>query len=129
MSELAAAVLIASGMATRYSPETMDQVYQNRLRWGHVQPCSECVGQVALLDCSRLGQRVWLESPSGAIVGPVLVVDCAASHHTDMLLERGFAVDLSYELAESLGVVDAPVSGFHVWSGFPLLQARQVRWQ
>ena len=128
MSELAAAVLIASGMATRYSPETMDQVYQNRLRWGHVQPCSECVGRVALLDCSRLGQRVWLELPTGAIIGPVLVADCAASHHAEVLQDRGFAVDLSFELAESLGVVDAPLPGVRVWSGFPLLGAGRMRW-
>jgi hypothetical protein len=36
-----------------------------------------------------------------------------------MLRRRGWAVDLSYELALELGVVDRPVRGFKVWDRDP----------
>ena len=106
MSEvLTTTLLIASGMATRYDPDVMGQVYQNRLRWGHVTECPECLGRVALLDCSRLDERVWLRV-DGAWVGPVHVVDCAAGRDRGRLEKKRFAVDLGWLLARWLGVID-----------------------
>ena len=115
---LTTTLLIASGLATRYDPGTMEQVYQNRLQWRQVTECPECLGRVALLDCSRLDERVWLRV-DGAWVGPVHVVDCAARHDRERLEKKGFAVDLSWLLAKWLGVVDDIKRGVQVWAQGP----------
>ena len=121
MTELAAAaVLIASGMATSYAPGVMDRVVKNRVQFGHIDGSLDVRGYVALLDAEHIGRLVWIESPDGKIIGPVMVADCAAQHDYDRLVKKGFAVDLSYELAQELGVVDAPVRGFLVWSKKPM---------
>ena len=125
---LTTTLLIATGLACRYDPGVMDQVEANRLRWRQVTPCPECVGRVALLDCGRLDERVWLAVPGQGTVGPVHVVDCAAAHHAPALEDRGFAVDLEYDLAVRLGVLDAPLGGVTVWAADPWLMAnRRIR--
>jgi hypothetical protein len=89
VTELLLSVLIA-GSATYYNPGLMDEVYRNRLAWGQVEPCGECVGMVALLDAERIGERVWLSFDGGSShVGPMLVVDCAtAGHREAFMVER-----------------------------------------
>jgi len=120
MSDLAAAaVLIASGVATSYAPGVMDTVVDNRIRYSHIDPSLQVRGYVALLDAVHIGRLVWIESPGGKVIGPVMVADCAAYHDRDRLTSLGFAVDLSYELAQEFGVVDAPVAGFMVWDKQP----------
>ena len=121
MSKLVAATLIVSGLATRYSPDLMDQVVANRVRWGQLEPGTDPARCVALLDCS-LGNEVWLEMPGGRIAGPFVVADCAQENHRTGLIASGWAVDLSYELAMELGVMDRPLAGVKVWDGDP-------RWQ
>jgi len=124
---LTTTLLIASGLACRYNDGVMDTVEANRLRWGHVTACPECVGRVALLDCGRLDERVWLGVPGRGGVGPVHVVDCGAAHDVPMLQAKGFAVDLGYDLAVRLGVVDGPLGGVRVWAADPALWARDGR--
>ena len=121
MANLAAAAIIASGIATRYDPLVMDAVIENRSRWNQIDASLDVRGYVALLDCERLGELVWLQAPGGQVVGPVMVADCAQDAHRAELAHSGFAVDLSWELALELGVVDAPVNGFTVWDAKPSL--------
>jgi hypothetical protein len=109
MAELTLALLIA-GSATYYNPGLMDEVYANRLAWGQVQPCGECVGMVALLDAERIGERVWLSFDGGAShVGPMLVVDCATAAHRADLVRRGWAVDVDWDTWQRLGLPKMPV--------------------
>ena len=111
-------LLIAAGFATRYDADVMERSYQNHLRMGHVTPCPECVGRVALLDCSRLDDRVWLRV-DGEWTGPIHVTDCAAGHDRDGLEKRRWAVDLSWPLAKLFGVIDNIRHGFEVWAARP----------
>jgi hypothetical protein len=114
MAELALALLIA-GSATYYNPGIMDQVYANRLAWGQVEPCGECVGMVALIDAERIGERVWLSFDGGSShVGPMLVVDCATAGHREALLARGWAVDVGWDTWQRLGLPKMPVP-VQVW--------------
>lgn len=93
------------GEATYYADGVMEDVLAARLRWGHVAPCEECVDCVALLDCRLLGRQVWLvrpadaTRPAGEVVGPLLVVDCAARQDAPRLSARGWVVDVSRELS------------------------------
>lgn len=119
MAEIAAAVLVASGIATRYAPQVMDVVVANREMYFQIDTSIEVRGYVALLEREHLGRIVWLESPDGAVVGPVMVADCASEHDRDRLAALGWAVDLSWELAQELGVIDAPMAGFKVWDADP----------
>ncbi len=69
--------------------------------------------------------RVWLRLDDRWI-GPVHVTACAAAHHREMLERRRGAVDLGWNLALWLGVIDAPRAGVQVWSVGPgLLAGRQ----
>lgn len=113
MTTVMTATLIAAGLATSYADGVMDEVVANRVRWGQVQPGD--FEYVALLDCGRIGEVVWLEACNGALV-PVMVADCARRQDRAALVERGFAVDLSYELAERFDAVDRPRGGFRVWT-------------
>lgn len=113
-----AAALIASGIATRFDPGVMDTVVANRVRWHQIDAGLANEGYVALLDCRRLGDLVWLEYKD-RIGGPYLVADCTATQHRAGAIDRGFAVDLSYEVAVDWGVVDDVGRGFKVWAGDP----------
>ena len=107
---------IAVGKATRYAPGKMEQVVANRVKWGHIDPTVYHDGYVAVADCSLLAGRVYLQLPDGRISGPHLVADCGAAHDQQHLIDIGFAVDLSYELAKTLGVMDKPLDNVTVWS-------------
>lgn len=117
-------LMIAAGLATRYDATVMEQAYQNQLAMGHITPCDYCVGRVALLDCSRLDERVWLRV-DGSWLGPVHVADCAAGHDVDNLKKRAWAVDLSWPLAKLLGVIDDVKRGVEVWAVGPY----ELAWQ
>jgi hypothetical protein len=118
MSQIAAAVLIAEGIATFYNPGVMEPVVANRVEWGHLEPSPDAVGYVALLDREHVGKVVWLETPDGLLFR-VQVADCAARQDRQRLIQLGFAVDLSWELAQALGGLDGPTEGFRVWDQLP----------
>jgi hypothetical protein len=115
---LAAAVLLASGRATRYDPDVMQPVVANRIRWHQIDPNVEHKGYVALLDFTDVGRLVWLEH-DGRIDGPYMVADCASLQDQARLKRLGWAVDLSWEVAVDWGVVDGPLGGFRVWDRDP----------
>jgi hypothetical protein len=115
---IVAAVLIASGMATRYDPGIMEATVANRVMWGHLLADTDPAECVALLDCDRIGDRVWLEL-DGKVHGPFMVADCAARQDVARLAHLRFAVDLSWELAQKLGVIDRPIYGIKVWDRNP----------
>jgi len=100
--------VIASGMATRYAPGLMKTVYGNRLAMGHVKPCRECAGFVALIDCDDLGRKVWLKH-DGRVIGPLLAVDCAARADLPTIRERRIVAEFSYETWHQLGFPERPV--------------------
>lgn len=113
------ATTIAIGYAFRYDPGVMDVVVANRIDYGQIDINVPNVGYVALLDCEWLGKTVWLEDTDGKVTGPYLVADCSNGRDRERLKAMGFAVDLSWEVAKTLGVVDRPVGGFVVWDRNP----------
>ncbi len=104
------------GVATYYAPGVMEAVVANRLAWGQVAPCQECVGTVALLDAGQLGRRVWLQAPGRPPEGPFLVVDCAQQAHRAALLAQGWVVDVDWATAQRWGM-RGPLSGVRVFLG------------
>lgn len=92
--------VLVSGDATYYHPGIFERVVANRLAWGHIEPCAECIGYVALLDAESIGRRVWLQRPGEPVEGPFLVADCAAAGHRAALRARGWVVDVDYETAQ-----------------------------
>jgi hypothetical protein len=106
---------VASGKATRYNPGVMGEVVQNRIGWGQLDLNQPNMGYVALADCGYLNQRVVIELSDGKFVGPYLVTDCGAAQDQEHLKDIGFAVDLSWEVAQQLGVTDAPLKGVRVY--------------
>jgi hypothetical protein len=102
------------GLATYYNPGIMEYVQEYRLSAGDIDPCPECVGAVALLRAGDIGRKVWLQPPGGDPVGPFLVVDCARRQDVVPLLQRNWAVDVSYEVGQDWGM-NRPLDGVIVF--------------
>ena len=118
MNMAVTALLIASGMATRYDPGVMRVVVSNRIMWGQLPIDTDPARCVAMLDCDLIGDQVWVEL-GGNVHGPLTVADCAAMQDVARLAHLRFAVDLSWELAQELHVIDRPVHGVKVWDADP----------
>lgn len=114
LADMVLGPMVAEGKATRYSKGVMPEVVAARARWGHIDLDLEHTGYVALADSQYLGERVMLEA-NGKLYGPLLVADCAQQAHMEYLANIGFAVDLSWELAQQIGVIDAPLQGVKVY--------------
>ncbi len=102
-----------TGLATFYAEGLMDYVRDYRLGLGQVADCPECVGAAALLRAGDIGRKVWLQAAGEEPVGPFLVVDCARREDFPLLSDRGWAVDVSYELGRLWGMA-APLGGVTV---------------
>lgn len=95
------------GEATFYGRGVMERVLANRLRWGHVAACEDCVGLVALEVREHLGKRVLLQRPGHGIEGPFLVVDCGR------FLTPGRVVEVDWRTARRWGM-RGPLAGVRV---------------
>lgn len=42
-----------------YGAGVMENVYQNRINWGDIDICNECIGYVALLRAGDINRRVY----------------------------------------------------------------------
>lgn len=87
-----------------YNPGVMRQVVEYRENMGEIDECSECIGYVALLRAGDLNRKIWIQWGDGAVEGPFLVADVAARHHVDMLIRRGWAVDVDNRTAVRRGL-------------------------
>jgi hypothetical protein len=87
----------------------MEHVLDVRAGHGQRLQCPECVGTVALLRAGDIGRKVWLQPPGGDRIGPFLVIDCARQEDVWPLVDRGWVVDVSYELGE-LWRMDRPLA-------------------
>ena len=114
MSPVAADPLVV-GRATYYNPPWMQEAYANRLAWGQVEPCPECVGMVALLDPEYIGRHVWLQRPGMDPEGPFLVVDCAQRDHFVERERQGRIVEVSAEVAQAHGFFEVGPVDVGVW--------------
>lgn len=75
----------------------MQTVVANRVGWGQLPEGTDPARCVALLDCDRIGDVVWVEI-GDEMFGPLTVADCAARPDKDRLKKLGWAVDLAYEI-------------------------------
>ena len=107
-----------TGSVTYYNPGIMEATYEMRLQWGHVAPCPDCIGLIALLDRAHLGRRVWLQRPGHPVEGPFLSVDCAADKDLARLRERGLVAEVDYETARRWGMA-GPIAAVTVYFADP----------
>jgi hypothetical protein len=87
-----------------YNPGIMRQVVEYRKNMGEIESCDDCVGYAALLRAGDLNRKIWIEWTDGTVEGPFLVADVAARHHVDMLIQRGWAVDVDNQTAMRRGM-------------------------
>ncbi len=90
--------LPATGLATYYTGGVLEWVYNYRIEQGHIAPCKECVGAVAMLHSGDVGRKVWVQHADETL-GPFIVVDCAAPEDYPRLQQRGIIVELPYWVA------------------------------
>lgn len=106
------------GSVTYYNPGIMEATYQARLQWGHVAPCADCIGLIALLDREHLGKRVWLQRPGHPVEGPFLVTDCAAAKDRARLRARGLVAEVGWPVAQRWRMT-GPIEGVTVYFADP----------
>ena len=97
------AVVIA-GSVTYYADGVFDEVYANRLAFGHVAPCPECIGLIAVLDRQYVGDLAYVTRPGHAEEGPFLVADCAAAKDFGRLQQRGLVAEVDWATAQRWGM-------------------------
>jgi hypothetical protein len=94
-----ALTLIASGAASRYDPGVFERTV--RVRQGYSSlPRSGYSGYIALLDCSRVGEIVWVCFEDDSCTR-LLVADCAGIKDGGAAWMRrgGYAGEVDYETA------------------------------
>jgi len=100
VTPLLAFALLVAGDASYYDAGVMERVLDYRLSRGQVQPCPECVGYAALIDCRDIGRLIWLDwGQRGGIGGPYLVVDCAQAAHRAGLIKRNRVAEVDHATA------------------------------
>lgn len=92
------------GALTYYDEGVFPEVVRNRLAYGQVEPCPECVGFIAVRDCEHLGDHAYLRVPGRDTIGPLLIVDCAAQQHRAGMTKRGRIAEVEPWLARELGM-------------------------
>ncbi len=117
------------GTATYYAKGVMDIVLKNRVSWGQIDPstCPDCKGYVAMMRKGDLGRKVWIRIENtqnsnlnkGTVLGPYLVIDMGAKGDIKSLLEKNFVIDLSYEIANYIGMVNKGGVQVSVWDHKP----------
>ncbi len=96
-----------SGNATYYNVGVMETVWAQRVAWGQVPACVDCVGAVAMVEKRDIGRRVWLEY-DGKVAGPFMVVDCATPRDHDRFVRSGVVVEVPNWVAR-VWRIDGPV--------------------
>jgi len=90
------------GMCTYYSDGLMETVAANR-----GLECAECVGMVALADCSMIGARVWVNGE-----GDFLVADCGTFLTPGRIAEVDYQTAIRWQMAGPVkcAVTEEPIA-------------------
>jgi hypothetical protein len=88
---------VIQGDAAFYPSGLMEQVCETR-----GLDMSNHEGAAALMRCGDLGRTVWV------LGKPLIVCDCSRRDHFEMNLERGRAIDLSWDVWQEFGFPLAP---------------------
>jgi hypothetical protein len=94
---LVVALVCYAGVASQYGPGIMTNVVEYRREW-HQLPPLPAVGYIAVDDCSRIGERVWVKH--GDDVEPMVVADCAGDDATRRWMrDNNILMEVDYETA------------------------------
>jgi len=96
--------VLLTGSVTYYADGVFDEVYANRITFGHVQPCPQCIGMIAVLDRQYVGDLAYVTRPGHVEEGPFLVADCAATKDLVRLQERGLVAEVDWATAQRWGM-------------------------
>jgi len=105
-------VIVATGWASQYAPGVMEQVIENRQRWGQLPATLPPVdGHIAAVRCSALGEVWWLRPQGTRAWGQFLVVDCAGPQLRpdgktggQWMKENNIIAEVGYETVKWWGV-------------------------
>lgn len=96
--------VVMTGSVTYYADGVFDEVYANRLAFGHVEPCPQCIGLIAVLDRQHVGKLAYVTRPGLPEEGPFLVADCAAAKDLVRLHARGLVAEVDWQTAQRWGM-------------------------
>jgi len=96
-------VVLLSGFASQYSRSTFERVIANRQKWGQLVDAPKTDGYVAVEDCRRVGEVLYLR-PVGGEWERFLIADCAGGEATRQWMRRNrIVVEVDTETAKRWG--------------------------
>lgn len=100
--------LPATGKATYYGAGIFPGVVERQIKWGNIEPdtCPDCDGYAAMLWPADLDRVVCVEA--NGRVFRLWVVDSAAGHHRQALIDDGWVIDLQRAVWLEMGFWNAP---------------------
>lgn len=105
LKPLLISLTIITGIASQYAPGVMEQVISTRqaglARATLPAGLPPVAGYVAVIDCSRIGEVVWLRPVGETGWEPFLVTDCAnpADGSDVWMTQNGILVEVDYNTA------------------------------
>lgn len=102
--------LPATGKATYYNDGLFPGVVERQIGWGNIEPdtCPDCDGYAAMLWPDDLDRVVCVEA--NGRVFRLWVVDSAAGHHRQGLIDDGWIIDIQRSVWLDMGFWNAPVT-------------------
>lgn len=107
--------LIIQGNASQYAPGVMNRVIKLRQSWGQIPAdVNQYDGFIAVADCDRIGETVFMRPYGQARWEMFLITDCASktdARESDGLsgyrwmIENGIDAEVDYDTAARWGVV------------------------
>lgn len=108
-------LVVLTGSVTYYNPGIMAEVYQNRLAWEQVAPCQDCLGYLAVEDCTQIGNWAYVVRLKHVVAGPYLVTDCGKFH------TKGRIAEVDYQTAVNWQMLNGPLDDVRIvildWDG------------
>lgn len=100
--------LPATGKATYYGDGIFLGVVERQIGWGNIEAdtCPDCDGYAAMLWPADLDRVVCVEA--NGRVFRLWVVDSAAGHHRQALIDDGWVIDLQRSVWLDMGFWNAP---------------------
>lgn len=110
----ALAVTIASGWCSHYNPGVMQATVEVRSSFrpndiGYLAPSSTAQGYIAVVDCARLGETVWVRFGDSAEWNQLQVSDCSGHESTTRWMrENNILGEVDYWMAARYGFAGGP---------------------
>ena len=97
-------IVLLSGWSSQYDPGVFERVIRNRQSWGQLPASPPVVdGYVAVEDCSRVGEFIYLKPARQGKWEKFWIVDCAAPPAREWMKRNNILVEVDSKTVKRWG--------------------------